>query len=219
MQQRTSLKTLILLFVSGFSAFVWAHEDKSRAHIDAKEKQAIVALHQQAIDSLLHSELVANCVKSHAQSKLALADILAINTKWPHQPHIVKTVLENPCAQRFKQLVKQQDLKIVEVILTDELGGLIAATPMPTDFWQADEEKFIEPVVSKSQFVSDEDWDASTATYSFFIANPLIVDDKLEAVLVTGINVTAEYLNKLSMEELLYIKVKPATDKSGSHPD
>ncbi|MBC3765348.1 hypothetical protein [Neptunicella marina] len=216
MQQQTSFTILLLLLISGLCNSALAHEDKNRAPIDVSDKQAIVALHQHAIDSLLHSELVIECIKNHAQSNLQLADLLTINSQWPRQPQVVKAVLENPCAQRFKQLVNQSDLKIVEILLTDSLGGLIAATPMPSDFWQADEEKFIEPVVTKSQFVSDEDWDASTATYSFFIANPLIVEGKLEAVLVTGINVTAEYLNKLSMEELLYIKVKPADGETDS---
>lgn len=93
-------------------------------------------------------------------------------------------------------------------MLTDSFGGLIAAFPETTDFWQGDEEKFKQPVIKAGAYISNAEWDESTRAFSFFVSVPISKDDEFLGVLIAGIDVTKAYLIQMPLEELVKVDIK-----------
>ncbi|WP_416306052.1 hypothetical protein [Neptunicella sp. SCSIO 80796] len=188
------------------------------ASIAADKKQQVIEIHRKVITQLVQSADVQQCLDREQHKADSLQTILQIDQKWPTQVQYVHRVIEHPCAKLFKQYIQDPVYHFSEIMLTDDSGALVAAYPRPSDYWQGDEQKFIQPAATSKKYISHEDWDASTGTFSFFISVPVFYSQHFAGVLITGINVTTEYLDQLSMQELLIIDVKPE-DESNIKPD
>lgn len=93
-----------------------------------------------------------------------------------------------------------QDLKlgslgnITEIILTDQDGYNIAISDMTSDFYQGDEEKFIQAKQLRAgqYFVDAIHYDSSTGLFQVNVALPIYNGEsggQLLAVLIIGINI------------------------------
>jgi signal transduction histidine kinase len=78
---------------------------------------------------------------SAAQRRLSEAERAALDANWADRDAAdppLRAVLDNPIAEVLNQ-IRRRDPRIVELLLTDRRGHLIAATGQTTDFYQADE--------------------------------------------------------------------------------
>jgi signal transduction histidine kinase len=90
-----------------------------------------------------------------------------LDDQWPtlptdHGP--LSEVLNHPIARQL-QLITEDDNKLVEILVTDRLGQLVAATGRTTDFYQADGKG--------SVYVLPIDYDASTGVWAVVICLPI----------------------------------------------
>ncbi|WP_438862872.1 hypothetical protein [Neptunicella sp.] len=160
------VSTMFLMWTSNVLAL-----SEPQASIPPEEKQYIVTENLKYITELLASTQIQQCLVDHQSHLLSLVDILKIDQKWPSQDKPLLQVLKHPCAKLFEAKLNEPHNQFSEFMLTDELGALIAATPIPSDYWQADEQKFIQPAVTGKNYISEEGWDASTGTFSFLLVS------------------------------------------------
>ncbi len=92
-------------------------------------------------------------------------------------------------------------------MLTDSFGALLAAYPITTDYWQGDEAKFIAPIKLAGVYISDSKWDESSKVYSFFVSIPISLDGEFLGVLISGLDVSSEYIMDMSLQDLLQLDV------------
>ncbi len=84
-----------------------------------------------------------------------------------------KALTTNACAQGLSRRVASDPL-IVEAFLMDRQGALVCASKETSDYWQGDEDKWLE-VFRKGRdiFVGEPAHDASTDTYAIQLSVPV----------------------------------------------
>lgn len=141
--------------------------------------------------------LVEMTAKTSSSMKGDLLEVIQKNTSWPVSPELQNSVLQHPMTLLFKEQIENDNYQISEIMLTDKLGGLIAAYPLPTDYWQGDEDKFIMPLMIKDKHITDVAWDTSAQSYQYFICIPLSNDNQLLGVLIVGVDVTDKIVSNM----------------------
>ncbi|MCP5326277.1 MAG: cache domain-containing protein [Oceanospirillaceae bacterium] len=132
----------------------------------------------------------------------SLIGILAIEKQWAelsaHERQIM--VSENQLGYRFRDLIAEPDTDFVEFILSSEQGETVAAWPAPSDYWQGDETKFIQPAMQRKPVVERFDWDESSSSVSLHISVPVFGQQGLViGVLTAGIEVDIASLKDLQI--------------------
>jgi hypothetical protein len=105
--------------------------------------------------------------------------IPAMESRWPsldgNAPEL-KTILDNQ-ASDFLRRYSAIEKSLREIMVTDYLGRLVAATGKTSDFYQADEDWWKECYGDGrrgSVYVGDVSYDASARVYSIDLAQPLV---------------------------------------------
>jgi len=75
------------------------------------------------------------------------------------------------------------------VFLCDKRGAVVGESPKTSDYWQGDEEKFVECYNrgDGNVFIGDLEFDDSTQSYTVQISIPVKDDGKTIGVLIVGI--------------------------------
>ncbi|MCD4823980.1 MAG: HAMP domain-containing protein [Phycisphaerae bacterium] len=77
----------------------------------------------------------------NVEKKKSPEELKKLDKQWPHLPEdtgLLRRVLKNNTADILRNIVRENDL-VVEVMITDRFGQLIAASGRTTDYYQADE--------------------------------------------------------------------------------
>ena len=162
----------------------------SQSALSTQQIQALVTQHEDVFDELIENDTLQQLLISHQKSLRSLAEIYENEVNWRKSQALQRSVIDNSVARRFKMLVEDNQYRIAELILTDGFGFNIAAWPLPTDYWQGDEAKFIEPMRQRKTYVSNHSWDESSAVYSFFVTRPIFINGQFYGVLIMGIDVS-----------------------------
>ena len=111
----------------------------------------------------------------------------ALDAEWQKNrrlPAGLSGLLSNS-ASRFVSDVARQDPFYREILVTDRHGRLVAASQLPTDYYQADEGWWTQALDDGRRgriFVSDVRFDDSARMYTFDIAVPIAAPDSDELV-------------------------------------
>lgn len=102
-------------------------------------------------------------------------------------------LVDQEMSARLREIKKQSQDVITEIIVTDALGLNVAISDMTSDYWQGDEEKFTE-VFSKpanSLHFGEISYDESTKRFQLHLSVPLYTDKTFEplGVMVFGVDV------------------------------
>ena len=115
---------------------------------------------------------------SESQRSLDAEAVRTLDKQWTGErvvPAALREVMNNPTARFFAGIV-EHDPVYREIMLTDRLGRLIAASNRTSDYYQADEpwwrEAFDDGVHGRVS-VSDVVWDESARAYAIDIAVPV----------------------------------------------
>ncbi|WP_334119764.1 hypothetical protein [Limnobacter sp.] len=150
-----------------------------------KEIQAIAALRD-----------VVETVKSGNSKQLSKDAILELDKRW------IKTLGKLPEAQEILEsrtsalLAMEMKKKIYfkEVILTGNQGETLAMNKVTTDYWQGDEEKFLEvfdsnvPSRKPDSYISRARWDESTKAMIAKVSVPVYDGDLMIGTLTVGVD-------------------------------
>ncbi len=163
--------------------------DADRPQISKEQLKELLNQHERVFEELMNNETLQQLLISHQKSLRSLAEIYENEVNWRKSPALQRSVVDNSVARRFKILTEDKQFRIAELILTDGFGFNIAAWPLPTDYWQGDEAKFIEPMRKRKTHVTDYHWDESSQVFSFFITRPIYINGQFYGVLIMGIDV------------------------------
>ena len=205
-----NIQLICLLLVSGLPLSAWSQAEShqpSKAYTDQ-----LVLVHENLIRELANSESLINHLTTHKKYVATLAEVFEKDTRWLASKDLQQGITGNKIAAQFKGVIANDEYSIVEFILTDCLGATVSAWPLPSDYWQGDEAKFIQPVKQQKHFISDARWDESSEAYSFFLAEPIYMKGELLGVLIAGIDVTIEYIMHMPFDQLVKLQVKPTPD-------
>ncbi|MEI8311967.1 MAG: SpoIIE family protein phosphatase [Verrucomicrobiota bacterium] len=105
------------------------------------------------------------------------ASIDALDARWaslPEDAPEVAACLQNDLARQLREFQKRNP-NFAEIIVTDQLGRLIAATNKTSDYWQADELWWQEAAATKAgaAYVEGLEFDESSGTHSISLSVPL----------------------------------------------
>ena len=105
------------------------------------------------------------------------ASMESMDARWPSLPEDspeIAACLQNDLASQLREFQKRNP-NFAEILVTDQLGRLIAATNKTSDYWQADELWWQEAAKTKdsSAYVEGLEFDESTGTHSISLSVPL----------------------------------------------
>ncbi len=160
-----------------------------------KAPQEIVVFAQEELMKWGENPVIVGAVKAQNAKGMTLNEIKAFDERWVNTPGIadfMSPYLENDCAKELQKL-KEGAPYFAEIFVTDNQGGLVAATDKTSDYWQGDEAKFTECFRGEEGvlYISDVEFDESTQTYSVQVSVPVRDEGKVIGVLVIGIDVDA----------------------------
>lgn len=166
----------------------------------AAEYNPRVQQHIKVLQGLANDPLLIHAVTSSNHECQSLIGILAIEKQWAelsaHERQIM--VSENQLGYRFRDLIAEPDTDFVEFILSSEQGETVAAWPAPSDYWQGDEIKFIQPAMQRKPVVERFDWDESSSSVALHISVPVFGQQGL----VIGVLTTAIEVDIASLKDL-----------------
>ena len=168
---------------------------------ETEYKEAIVKQHKDLLINFSKSPLVIAAIVAANEKNVGIVNIMQLDANWQLNRKLQKSVMHNPLAAKIIEFIKNPKLDIAEMMVLDKNGVLVAVFPKPTDYWQGDEDKFQQPIRINGDYVGPTKWDSSASTYQFFycilIKNS---EKKVIGVLVTGLDVSKEYLENQSSQ-------------------
>lgn len=121
------------------------------------------------------------------------AQIERLEQEWPQlnleNSPALRRILENPASEFLRQYQRISPM-FREILVTDRIGRLVAATNKTSDYFQADERwwhySFREGV--GGHFLSDLQYDESARAYAFEIAQPVMTQGQVSGILKVTID-------------------------------
>lgn len=102
-------------------------------------------------------------------------------------------LIDQELSAQLREIKKQSQDIITEIIVTDARGLNVAISGMTSDYWQGDEEKFTEAFSkpANTMHFGDINYDESTKRFQLQLSVPLYTEEKFEplGVMVFGVDV------------------------------
>ena len=158
-------------------------------NVPPKLQQEIVKITKYAND-----ETVIQAVQAQNQKRMTMDEILKLDRDWIRgtiSEDFVKTLMENRCASKLKELAKEIPSSL-EAFLMDDQGALVCMTQKTSDYWQGDEPKWIDSIKGGAgeTVISKREYDQSTKSTLLHVSVPIMAQGKAIGVLCVGINLT-----------------------------
>ncbi len=181
--------TISLSFLIFFHSACLADEIKTSLTI-SKRMQHLVKTHAAFILKWANSPLICNSVIEHNKKNISMEKIKIIDKAWiaGKQTELIKSLQEND-AGRFLRSKVEHSLVYTEAFLCGNKGAVVGLFPKTTDYWQGDEDKFIESYGNGKGriFYGPLSFDESTQTYAVQISVPVNDWNTTIGVLIVGI--------------------------------
>ena len=137
------------------------------------------------LDVTMHEAPVLEALAS-SEHRLSPEQLQALDQAWPTMPldaQPMRQVLEHPIAHTLRVLM-QHDLRLLELMVTDRYGQLVAASGRTADFYQGDESWWQQTYDAGrgSIVIPPVNLDPSTHRWSLDICIPIIHDGKVIGV-------------------------------------
>jgi ABC-type amino acid transport substrate-binding protein len=102
-------------------------------------------------------------------------------------------LVDQEMSAQLREIKKQSQDMITEIIVTDARGLNVAISDMTSDYWQGDEDKFIEAFSkpANTMHFGEISYDESTKRFQLHLSVPLYTEEKFEplGVMVFGVDV------------------------------
>lgn len=140
-----------------------------------------------------------------------LTDVLTFDAKWQalapaKTPELARAILELPGSRALHAWKLTHKEIVTEALLTNNLGTLVAMSPLASDYWQGDEPKFtgvVENIHAGStgldtMHISDIRYDASTSRFQVTVSAPVgpVLNGLPMGVLVLGLDIERALRNR-----------------------
>lgn len=200
----TTTKVLTRLFTALFTTLLMTLTQAvaAQSHQDQWKNQAIGVVKQQLpqLKALAESDKIVALLEQRLANLLTLEEILRRDYKWiatrPEERPALRPTDE--AAGKLLDNTREQNMLISELLLLDANGATLYASPLPTDYWQGDEAKFIQPALHHNVYVGETGYDASSASFQVQVSVPVMKENGIFlGVVVAGIELPLSMLLEL----------------------
>lgn len=158
-----------------------------------KAPQKIVDLANTELVKLGTDPVIVQAVKEENAKGKTLAQIKEKDAKWMATPGVVdymKALMDNACGKRLKEIQKTAPY-YAELFVMDNQGANVCMSDKTSDYWQGDEDKFIESYKGGkgATHISDVKFDDSTQVYAVQVSVPVKDGATVIGAITIGINV------------------------------
>lgn len=168
--------------------------------LDDMEKSQMARLHRELYRGWTDNRALIDAVRQqnreHAQ--LRTKDILALDRQWTEEKKtnhasIADGLLARPSSLWLKDQQAKNNGLITEIMVTDRLGLLVAASEPTTDYWQGDEAKFAEAffALTAEAYIGALQYDQSSQAYQVHISEQIRdpATNEVIGTLIIGLNI------------------------------
>ena len=161
-----------------------------------QEKENVLKVKIRTVQHMTFNPVIINAVRQQNAQNLSLSIIQQRDDEWKATDNLTpfkRSLQHSKAGKLLKRHVTIND-SFNEAFLTDNQGANVAAYPATSDYWQGDEEKWIESFNSGDGkiFIGPIEEDESTQTAAVQISAPILDQGKTIGVLVVGI--TLDYV-------------------------
>lgn len=183
-------------FLDGFNTYL-ADCLNGQFALDDDEKATLMGLANEVRDTLAAELDLQEAILAGPRMD-SLPQILKADSMWqafaPEQlPELARQILELPASRQLTRFAGQLDGLISEIILTNDMGTVVAMSQLTSDYWQADEPKFREAIKNTSgePWISSIRYDRSTSRFQVTASFPVASRNQTSAagVLVIGLDI------------------------------
>jgi hypothetical protein len=153
----------------------------------------------ESVSALTTVPSIRSATEESNQRLLTPQEILQVDVDWAdltvETSSVLREVLQNPTS-RFLREYSRQRAAVIEMILTDSRGRLVAATNKTSDFNQKDERWWRHAYRESvgGSFVSDLRFDDSVEAFVVDIAQPVMRADREEAIGVLKVSIHSSHI-------------------------
>lgn len=142
----------------------------SASPVYAVDKAKVDQLYQEKIKAWVNDPIVINALKAQNEkhSALSQSDIDALDAKWKSDDvALIDPVLNNDLSKFLQTTVSGSEGLYTEIIVMDNKGLNVGQSSKTSDYWQGDEDKFLQtfPKGVDAINIGDVELDESTQTY------------------------------------------------------
>jgi len=172
--------------------------------LDMKQLAAQLVEKKKAyIQSTAQNALLIRTLENHRTQLQTLDLILRAEQTWLKKPKEKRPpyIFQDAEANALMASLRAKTPEISEIIITDANGATVYGSPNPSDFWQGDEEKFIQPAIKLLPHVGAIQFDESTQTYQVQLSAPIINPDtnRFLGVFIAGIELPLSLLLQINV--------------------
>ena len=164
--------------------------------ISESELQELLRVKIRTVQHMALNPLLIRAVRQQNASGLTPEEIARRDKSWRATKELTpfKLSLQTSAAGRFLRAQVQRSTSFNEAFLTDNQGANVAAFPATSDYWQGDEDKWINSFNGGDGqiYLGALELDESTNTVAAQVSAPVLDRGKTIGVLVVG--VTINYL-------------------------
>lgn len=132
--------------------------------------------------------------------QLDLDQIRENHQVWLKKPNTRNAQLDGKMQRYFKQLLNAPDSPFTELVLMGTQGETLAAYPINHNYWQGNEDMFINVMASENLYIDTLNWDEHTQTISAQISVPVMDEaGELFGVLTGAVKASLEALGNLNI--------------------
>lgn len=189
--------SLIITFVLGLTlSFITMAENQ-----DQKHKLLIAQI--TGVQQLAKQSRFIQAVKKQNERGTSLSQIKKLDQEWINSDDsypLKKSMTASPIGKFLMNIIQNNGDKYNEIFLTDAQGANVAAHPITSDYWQGDEDKFIQSFMNGQGdvYIGNIEFDESTQTNAVQISVPIMYNNQAIGVLVMGVKVDHILADKLS---------------------
>jgi hypothetical protein len=154
--------------------------------------EAIRRMTHKKIVRLAKEPIIVNAVKeANKEARRSLDEIMQLDKKWQATERIDEWIggfLNNPCADYLKKIQmeasKDKRSLYAEIFVMDKQGCIVAESDKTSDYWQGDEDKFINSFAdgAGAVFIDKPSLDKSTNRYLIQVSVPILDPNTKKAI-------------------------------------
>lgn len=154
--------------------------------------QSVIATHALRVKAWAAYPLLIEAVKDQNQQNISLEEIKRIDSDWlaGKADDLATALMDNPVGQYLTEKINKNKFLYTEAFLCDNQGAVVGEYPKTTDYWQGDEDKFIQSYNNGKgrDYIGPLMFDESTQAYSVQVSVPVLYGGRTIGVLVVGLN-------------------------------
>lgn len=169
-------------------------QSESQTSIDEATLRQLLQQKIRTVQTFALNPMIIEPVRAQNEQKLTMEEIKSRDEAWVSSDRATpfKRSLENSKLGRFLKRNVEANPAFTEVFVTDNQGANVAVSPITSDYWQGDEEKWSNVFndVDSRLYIGPVEFDESTGSESVQLSVPIIDDEETIGVLMVGVSLS-----------------------------